>query len=260
METQNDSTGLRPWVFILFLFFGPTIGALAENGYMYSLAQVMVDTQAIITQLVFEHAMRIRMKAETDESDESASAESVNGSRNVSGAATPVQGDEEEEESSETLRASEAATIVAQASESSTTPTVVATNNKKGKSPPSSSPPPPSTTSAKSKKSSNLIGRINNLVTSDLEQITSACDLLGLFLDAPLQIAFSIVFLYGVLGWSAFVGLGAIVLMLPVPTVLGKVSRNVQKMRSEKMDVRVGFVTEGWESAADFLIPHLLAD
>lgn len=196
LETRDETTGARPWVCILFLFFGPVIGSLTEQGYLYVLSQVIVNVQAVITELVFEHALRIRVKAEMESSEESKGATSPKGS----GAVTPTasEADAEASEDADALHASEPTERTAvEASESSTAPTVVA--GKKDDKPAGtkeSAPSPP-----KKSKSSNLIGRINNLVTSDLEQIVPACDLLGLFLYAPLQIAFSIIFLYGVLGW-----------------------------------------------------------
>ena len=48
---------------------------------------------------------------------------------------------------------------------------------------------------------SHLVGKIHNLVTTDLENIGDARNFLLLFLDVPLRIALSIVFLYEVLGW-----------------------------------------------------------
>jgi hypothetical protein len=44
---------------------------------------------------------------------------------------------------------------------------------------------------------------------------------------------------------SAFVGLAAIILFIPAPVLVTKLSRRVQEVKSEKMDARVGFVTEG---------------
>lgn len=189
----------------------------------------MLGSQTVITQLVFEHAMRIRVKAEADESEVAGS------SSNTGTPATPSEiedGGQEDGSEDRTKAASSG-------SSTGTTKPDVKTTIK--------STPPSSLTSPKSRKSSNLIGRMNNLVTSDLEQISTASDFLGLFIDVPVQIAVSIVFLYGILGWSAFAGLAAIILILPVQTVISRMSREVQQMRSEKADERVGFVTEGMQ-------------
>jgi hypothetical protein len=52
-----------------------------------------------------------------------------------------------------------------------------------------------------SSSSSNLVGKINNLVTTDLENIVDSRDFLLVFLYIPLQITLCIIFLYAVLGW-----------------------------------------------------------
>ena len=120
------------------------------------------------------------------------------------------------------------------------------------------------------KHGDNLIGKINNLVTTDLANIVEARDFLSLgthiysfmgfffFLDflfysvllAPLVIIICLVFLYQVLGWryvfvishlyirdvhisqSSFVGFAVILLLLPVPGYLGT---KMQHIQSEKM-------------------------
>jgi hypothetical protein len=47
----------------------------------------------------------------------------------------------------------------------------------------------------------NLVGKINNLVTTDLANIVEARDFLVVLVYIPLQITLSITFLYVVLGW-----------------------------------------------------------
>jgi hypothetical protein len=47
----------------------------------------------------------------------------------------------------------------------------------------------------------NLTGKINNLVTTDLGQITDAREFLRLMVFIPLKIIASTIFLYVVLGW-----------------------------------------------------------
>jgi len=48
---------------------------------------------------------------------------------------------------------------------------------------------------------SNLIGKINNLVTTDLNNITDGRDFMFLVVYAPLMTIACVVFLYEVLGW-----------------------------------------------------------
>ena len=51
------------------------------------------------------------------------------------------------------------------------------------------------------KSSSSLIGKINNLISSDLDNIVEGRELFYLIFYAPLKVALSIWFLYVVLGW-----------------------------------------------------------
>ncbi|KAJ7826577.1 hypothetical protein B0H14DRAFT_3467589 [Mycena olivaceomarginata] len=67
LEAPDDAV-VCPWVWITMLFFGAALGAVLNEclspipSTMYI---VMIETEAIIIFLVFEHALRIRVKAET---------------------------------------------------------------------------------------------------------------------------------------------------------------------------------------------------
>ncbi|KAJ7691269.1 hypothetical protein B0H17DRAFT_1159808 [Mycena rosella] len=155
LENPNQESLMKPWFWVLLLFLGPAI-------------HISTQTTAIITQLVFEHALRIRVKAETGQ---------------------------------------------------------------KSKAP--------------SKKSgANLTGRITNLVTSDLLAIKGARDGLFIVILVPIQIIGSIVFLYQVLGWSAFVGMGVMVALFPLPGYVAKLQQTVQRATLKKTDARVQTVSE----------------
>ncbi len=56
--------------------------------------------------------------------------------------------------------------------------------------------------------------------------------LLHTVLYAPLQVVLSVIFLYSILGWSAFVGMVAMALLFPVP---GYVASLIQTVQTEKM-------------------------
>jgi hypothetical protein len=53
----------------------------------------------------------------------------------------------------------------------------------------------------KKAETGNLVGKINNLVTTDLNNITTAREFLRVFVLAPIQIALCVMFLYVLLGW-----------------------------------------------------------
>ena len=79
---------------------------------------------------------------------------------------------------------------------------------------------------------SNLVGRITNLVSTDLSNITSGRDFPMLFTSLPLQVILCIIFLYKVLGWSAIVGMVVMVALYPLP---GWVASKMQDVQTKKM-------------------------
>ncbi|KAJ7750388.1 hypothetical protein DFH07DRAFT_1062096 [Mycena maculata] len=169
IETNGKDATYRPWIWILWLFLGPTMRSITNHWYVFIVTRTLVRVESIITQLVFEHALRIRCNIETS------------------------------------------------------------TDSGIGKT---------------SRTSQNLVGKLNNLVTSDLQNITEAKDFMLLFVYFPLQLGFCIWFLHTVLGWSAFVGLAAIILMLPVPGYIGQWVQTVQRELSKKTDSRMQSVSE----------------
>ena len=183
----------------------------------------MTVASAIITQLTFEHALRIRMKAST----------SASPGRPVSIPSTTdgsVDSNDDTINDSASIRSDDTAK------------------------------PMSSEISPTQSDTSNLIGKINNLVTTDLENVVEARDFLFIVVYVPLQIALSIGFLYVVLGWryvlsllkaseltmisSAFVGLAFILLMMFVPIIVAKFTQAIQQNRLQKTDARVQLVTE----------------
>lgn len=107
---------------------------------------------------------------------------------------------------------------------------------------------------------SNLIGKINNLVTTDLGNIVDSRDFLYMVLYTPVQIVVGMIFLYNLLGWryvetphrrsdcsrfgSTFVGLGVMVALFPIPGYITKLVQDVQVVRLKKTDARVQIVSE----------------
>lgn len=131
----------------------------------------MVRTEAVLTQLVFEHSLRIRLIAETQPKDGSL----VEASKNSKSQPTSGSGGRKKPE----------------------------------------------------KGAKNLVGKINNLVTTDLckfltagndcdpthratlANITQAKEFLILFILSPVQICLSMAFLYYLLGWRCVPHLAA---------------------------------------------------
>jgi hypothetical protein len=90
----------------------------------------------------------------------------------------------------------------------------------------------------------NLIGKINNLATTDLQNIVNAGETLPQLLVYLLQSCLGVWFLYEVLGWAAFVGLGVTVAVFPLPGYIGGRIRFVQHSLMQRSDLRVQTVSE----------------
>ncbi|KIJ68811.1 hypothetical protein HYDPIDRAFT_81693, partial [Hydnomerulius pinastri MD-312] len=174
MENGGEGATVRPTVWIVLLFLSPVVHSISYQWFTFIATRVAVHTEAILSDLIFEHALRIRNQAENSQSS------------------TSSEGD----------------------------PGHAASNQ------------------------GNLIGTINNHVTTDLSNVTEAKDFLPTAVGVPLQIALCVVFLYKILGWSALVGAVAMVVLFPVPGYIGSLFQSVEVEKMKKTDARVQVVTE----------------
>ncbi|KAH9028046.1 hypothetical protein EDB83DRAFT_2526408 [Lactarius deliciosus] len=229
LETHGEGAVVRPWVWVAYIFLGPTLGTIAFQWYNFIATGTFVRVTAIVTQLVFEHALRIRVKAETSPSPEATPISTPEG---CSEATTPDSGSvvdidivsEEAGESGETQ--SEQWTIAA--------------SSVKGERKEQAS----GSDSDNAGGSSNLVGKMNNLVSTDLENIVDGRDFLLLILYIPLQMVICVWFLYSILGWSVFAGMAVMVALFPIPgTVAGKIQK-IQRETMRRTDARVQAATE----------------
>ncbi|BGP58401.1 hypothetical protein JCM8202_001904 [Rhodotorula sphaerocarpa] len=91
---------------------------------------------------------------------------------------------------------------------------------------------------------SEAVGRVNNLVGTDIDTITSSLPTaLQLYAVLP-KLVVSIAFLYVLLGWSAFVALGAIILFAPVSNLVSRKYGAVQEEIMRATDKRITLVQE----------------
>ncbi|KAF9072745.1 P-loop containing nucleoside triphosphate hydrolase protein [Rhodocollybia butyracea] len=169
IETGGQDAVVPLWFWISWLFFSPVIQSLAKEYYQFIANRMQVQAEALLTELIFEHSLRIR----------------------------PVN---------DTHRAAE----------------------DEGKEDPDR----------------NIVGRLNNLVTTDLANVMAAKDFFELFVQTPVQIVLCVFFLYIVLGWSAFVGLAIILVSIPIPGFVGKRMHGVQTDLLQRTDSRVSQVVE----------------
>ncbi|KAF7321911.1 ATP-binding cassette transporter [Mycena kentingensis (nom. inval.)] len=168
LENPDQDPLMKPWFWILLLLLGPVLMSLGMQWFIFEGTHIGNQMSAIITQLVYEHALRIRVKADVEKAGE-------------------------------------------------------------GKA---------------NKGDANLMGRLTNLVSSDLSAISEGRMVLLLFILVPIQITGSVVFLYKVLGWSSVVGMGVMVALLPVPGYITKLQQGTQKAVLKKKDARIQSVTE----------------
>ncbi|KZT34875.1 hypothetical protein SISSUDRAFT_228878 [Sistotremastrum suecicum HHB10207 ss-3] len=195
-DTPQTST-LKPWVWILWLTLGPIFGTFLNEMYEFYITVVLARMQAILSQLLLVHALRVRLNTITPLSDSKKSAPAS--TAKPAGLAT-------EENSSD-----------------------------------SSSPVITSADIAEEKE--DYIGKINNLLSSDLEWLFSFQEwmrpaILGI------HAMMCMLLLYFILGWSALVGLATMLCGTPIPYYLGKRIRLVQQGRMKKADSRVAAVSQ----------------
>ena len=137
----------------------------------------------MITQLVFEHALRIRMKSSPSESSPSPSQPSTS-------APTPDTASVAESTSGHSPDGTEvtegaSATLVSEATPSEAGKADIKGEEKR----------------PAGEKGGNLVGKINNLVSTDMNNIIDGRDFLMIVVACPIQIILCIVFLYTILGW-----------------------------------------------------------
>ncbi|KAF7314589.1 ATP-binding cassette transporter [Mycena kentingensis (nom. inval.)] len=221
IETRDEvgTHVVRPWVWALLVGMGPVLCSLVFQWYIFITRRTFVQIESIITQLVFAHSLRIRVKAETTDSKEK--GEEAPGTPGSEADTIVAENAGESASASGESTAHPSPTSAKSASSS-------ANSEKKGKA---------------TKKSGSLTGKINNLVTTDL--CGNSCrDFLYPIIYVPTQLAIGIYFLHVLLGWSVWVGIASIILLAPVPGYMAKLGQNVQKERMKHSDERVSSVSE----------------
>ncbi|KAJ6555073.1 hypothetical protein DFH09DRAFT_1318263 [Mycena vulgaris] len=164
IETRDDpgtSPVVRPWVWIVLIFLPHLFGFLGFQLYIFINTRTLVQTEAIITQLVFAHSLRIRMKAETTAAKDSTDTPSP-----AVEAAAPVA---REGSDGESTVETETATLEngENSSRSEDELATVQASTSSIKSAAAKEPTKPAKEEAK-KAEGSLVGKINNLVTTDL--------------------------------------------------------------------------------------------
>lgn len=155
LETEGHDAYIRPWVWVSFLFMGPLVVSICFQVYIYLGTLTMVRAQAILTELVFEHSFRIRFKAEASVNGHTSSTSTSPRIGADSSSVTEDSGDETQSVPTESTAPKGKGMVVSN---------------------PSGAPGAPSEPG----KKDNLVGKINTLVTVDVDNILSAKDFLML--------------------------------------------------------------------------------
>lgn len=150
----------------------------------------------MLTQLLFEHSLRIRMVAEVANSGtRTPGTKTPKAATPGADAASVAEGtgsssEQTDDSATHTAEGSNAQTLVASTASVSTKGKGKDKDDSKDKE-----------KEKEADNSSNLVGKINNLMSTDLGNITEGRDFLFVILFAPVQIIVSIIFLYQILGW-----------------------------------------------------------
>ncbi|EIM80350.1 P-loop containing nucleoside triphosphate hydrolase protein [Stereum hirsutum FP-91666 SS1] len=227
LEKSGEGAIVRPWVWALSLFLAPFVNVVLMQNYQQINSIIIVRMESILTQLVLQHALRIRMVADIS-GDEKTSPSGTTTPVTSESTAAPIDAESTstggpDGQPTETAEARSDLGTTVQESEDSTVIT------------------PPTTAPATSK---SLVGRMNNLISADLQSLGRSMDVLQILVSVPIGIIGSTIFLYKLLGWSALAGLGITLLGLPLPRFLAKLLQNVSREMAKKSDDRVELVTE----------------
>ncbi|KAL0959261.1 hypothetical protein HGRIS_014532 [Hohenbuehelia grisea] len=63
IEKSGQNATMRPWVWISWLFFGPFLASVTIQWYEYITSGINLRIESLLTELLFEHALRIRMRS-----------------------------------------------------------------------------------------------------------------------------------------------------------------------------------------------------
>ncbi|EPT00314.1 hypothetical protein FOMPIDRAFT_1023884 [Fomitopsis schrenkii] len=237
IETGGVGATVRPWFWIAALLVGPIIDYIFGSVYMFLSTRLLTRVEAIITQLVFEHALRMRMKADvSDDAAQSSGDTTLAGTPDTASVAGSSAAAQEQGAGSESGSGDEGASAVGKGKQKAT-PQDAGKAKVVGR---EEKPKP----ADEEKKGKNVVGKINNLISSDLNSIGMGREFLMILVKLPVEIVLCTWFLYSVLGWSAFVGLASIVVLFPVPGQIARVIRKVQMAKMKKTDARVQTATE----------------
>ncbi|KAF9525987.1 multidrug resistance-associated ABC transporter [Crepidotus variabilis] len=93
-------------------------------------------------------------------------------------------------------------------------------------------------------RSSRASGDIVNLMSVDATRLQDLCTYGLIALSGPFQITLAFVSLYNLLGWAAFVGVGIMVISIPLNTAIARVLKRMQEQQMKNRDKRTRLMSE----------------
>jgi ABC-type multidrug transport system fused ATPase/permease subunit len=106
----------------------------------------------------------------------------------------------------------------------------------------------PGTAAAKSARTITATGQMANLMASDIDAVINSRDIVQSFAGVPVGTTLAMIGLYRVLGWSAFVGIAVILVLIPVPTWMSQLVGKVQRKVKRSQDSRISLISEYLQS------------
>ncbi|KAG8882432.1 hypothetical protein FRB97_008247, partial [Tulasnella sp. 331] len=259
LESGGEGTTFHPWVWVLALGFGPFLSSVLFEQRTTRISRMVVRMEGLITELIFERALKMRF---TDDSQKSAPVDAGVGLTPIPNAELVVErsGRPGATDSRNVTLASnsEVADIDNKRKRIDRSPTSSGSgSSRKLKATPIRDDSP-----KKQKESKNLVGKLTNMVSTDLGNFANAPNFVLWVVDIPFQLGLATWLLYGLLGWSALVGLAVMILIIPIPSRLAGFLHGLQVTKMKKTDARVQTVTEtisitrmiklfGWEERVE---------
>jgi len=193
LETNGEGANLRPFIWVALLFLGksrpsmpsvrfslgiaPTAGTLVFNFYLFLTTRALVRGEALLTQVLFDHALRLRMKDSTEEEDKKEEEQKAEGITSLIKINIEEVPDQEPIATNDLIIHTEDVGIapVEENGESSESTEVGSSNgsNKKGQ---SADKKTAADQEAQKTKGTGLAGKINVLMAADVESVLDGED------------------------------------------------------------------------------------
>lgn len=87
-------------------------------------------------------------------------------------------------------------------------------------------------------------GDIVNLMSVDATRLQDLCTYGLISISGPIQITLAFISLYNLLGWSAFVGVGIMIISIPINTSIARILKGLQEQQMKNRDKRTRLMSE----------------